>query len=1109
MPDTNYDILLAKLDAFIRKYYKNQIIKGIFYFTGIGLADFLAVTVLEYYGHFNTPVRATLFFFSLVLILGVFGRYVAVPLAGLFRIGKRIDHEQASRIIGDHFGEVKDKLLNTLQLKEKALSDFGNTALLEASINQRSEELKPVPFVNAIDFSANKRYLKYVMIPVLVGVGLFFINARIMREGSMRLVQYDKQFATEAPFEFVLLNEDLKATQNEDIEIKLALKGEEIPMEVFLNMDGKRYKMLRDNEGHFAFPLRNVQQDFSFYFMADAFNSSEFAFDITAKALLSKLNIRLDYPAYTQKPSETIDNTGDLSIPQGTRVSWDLNTRNTSKVWLLFEESAVEMEEKGDGRFLFKKSFNKSSTYFVALERSDDDARDSIPYRINVINDAFPTVQVEEKEDSSLNRVNYFVGEINDDYGFSALRFVYQFVKSDDAGKAGSGGKVDLPLDAKRNAQQFYHVWNLNELGLKPGDKIEYYFEVYDNDGINGAKRAISQTKIYEVATEAEIKEQVEEQTETIKKNLEDALKETKKLGKDIQRLQKKMLEKKTLNWEDQKELEKLLEKQNELKQQIDEIKKQNELNNKKENEFNPVQEQLMQKQQELEKLFEELFSDELKQMMEEMQRLMEEENKDLLKEELEKFELSEKELDKQLDRMLEMYKRFEVEKRLDQEKEELEKLAEEQEKLAEETEKGKESPKDLKEKQDSLNKKFEELQKDMEQTDSLNQELEDPMEFEMPEEQMDSIAKDMEEGSEELEKENKKEAAKKQKEAAKKMKKMAKEKEEEMKGMEMEQNMEDYETLRGILENLIQLSFDQEALMDELATTSGYNPRYVELVQKQKKIRDDARIVEDSLLALSKRAIVLRSYINSEMGKINDNLSKSLKLLAARDLQNATVTQQYTMTSMNNLAVMLSEILKNMQEDMMSGSGSGGDSKKKSKPKPGDMEKMKEMQEKLGKELKKMKKGQQEGGMEPGSKEWAQMAAKQEMIRRMLQDLKKQMQEEGNGKEAGELQKTIEQMEKLEKDLVNKQLTLETIRRQQEIETRMLEHEKALKEREQDNKRESKEGKQNHAPLPPELQEYLKQKERENELLKTIPPELRPYYKDKIREYFRNITSP
>ena len=1107
MSANNYDILLQKLDAFIRKYYKNLIIKGVIYFIGIALVDYLAVTVLEYYGRFDTPVRAFLFFFSLVLMAIVFGRFVVIPLAALFRIGKHINHEQASRIIGDHFGEVKDKLLNTLQLRHQASLDPSSAALIEASIHQRSEELKPVPFVQAVDFRQNSKYLKYLLIPVLVGVGLFFINARIMQEGTLRLVQYNKEFVPEAPFQFILENEKLEATQNESVDLVLDLKGDEIPKEVFLTADGKRYKMVKNSEGKQVFAIKNVQKDFDFSFDADGFNSKEYTFKVIAKPLMAGISIRLDYPNYTGKESETLVNTGDLSIPEGTKVTWEISAKNTDNVWLSFQdEGHFALEEKKQGKYSAHKNIYKSTPYHVGLGRNEESANDSIPYTIIANPDAFPIIQVEEKEDSMLNRVNYFVGEINDDYGFSALRFVYRFVKSDDSKKVGRGDQLNLPLSKGRNAQQFYHVWNLAELGLAPGDKLEYYFEVFDNDGIHGPKRAISQTKIYEIASAKEIEEEVEKKTENIKKELEDALKETKKLAKDIQKLQRKMLEKKTLNWEDQKELEELLKKQEELRKQIEELKKENERTNKMENEFIPLQEQLLEKQQELEKLFDELFSDELQQMMEEMQRLMEQDNKDLLKEELEKMELSEKELDKQLDRMLEMYKRFEVEKQMDQGVEKLEKLAEEQQKLAEETEKGQESPEKLKEKQDSLNKAFEELQKDMDKLDSLNQELEEPMDFDNPEEEMDDIQEEMDQGSDKLGENKKKEAAKKQKDAAKKMKELAKKMGQEMQAMEMEQTMEDYETLRGILENLIQLSFDQEELMDELANTSGYNPKYVELVQRQKKLRDDARIVEDSLLALSKRALVLKSYINKEMGLINDNLNKSLRLLAARETRNATVTQQYTMTSMNNLAVMLSEILKNMQEDMMNMSGSGGSSSKKSKPKKGDSKKMKEMQEQLGKELKKMK-GQQEGGTQPGSKEWAQMAAKQEMIRRMLQAMKKQMQEEGNGKEAGELQKTIDEMEKLEKDLVNKKLNLETLKRQQEIETRMLEHERAEKQREQDNKRESKEGKQNERPLPPELEEYLKQKERENELLKTLPPELRPYYKEKIREYFRNIS--
>lgn len=1106
MEHSNYTVLLDKLDAFIRKYYKNLLVKGLIYFLSIALVNYLLVTLLEYYGRFDSTPRAFLFFSSLLLIILVFIRYVVRPLAGLFRIGKRINHEQAGRIIGDHFVEVRDKLINTLQLKEQADRDPFNAALIQASIQQRSEELRPVPFVKAIDLRQNKQYLKYLLIPVLAMVVLLFTNARIMRDGTRRLVQYNKKFEREAPFRFIGLNERLEGVQNESVDLRVSLEGEEIPAEVFIEMDGKRYKMVKDASGAFLFTVRNLQQDFQFSFVADEFYSEEKEFDVIAKPILTAFKVRLNYPAYTGKKAETLENTGDLTIPEGTKVSWHFQTRNTNKFLFLFGNEKHEFTPSDGTAFTFEKRFLKGGSYTLALGKENTGTYDSIPYTILVTPDAYPDIQVEEKNDSLQTRIQYFVGTIGDDYGFSALRFVYRFIQTNDDTRKGKEFNMELPLNKSMTSQQFFHMWDLKELGLQPGDRLEYHFEVFDNDGIHGAKKAISQPREYEIPSEKEIKQEVEKTSENIKNKMEDAIKESKKLGKDIQRLQKKLLEKKTLSWEDKKELDALLQKQEELKNQIDELKRENMRNNQMENEFTPLQEQMMEKQQELEKLFDELFSEELQKMMEEMQRLMEEENKDLLKEELEKMELGEKELDKQLDRMLEMYKRFEVEKRVEQDIEKLEKLGDKQEKLAEETEKGETKPEEQKQKQDSLNKEFEDLKKNIEKTDSLNEELEEPLEMEMPEEEMEKIEEDMEEGSEMLEQKKKKEAAKKQKEAAKKMKEAAKKMKKEMEGMEQEQQMEDYETLRGILENLVQLSFDQEALMEELATVNSYNPKYVELVQKQKKIRDDARMVEDSLLALSKRALVLRSYINAEMGKVNDNLGKSLRYLSEREMNEARVSQQYTMTSLNNLAVMLTEILKNMQEDMMQNQGSGGGKSKKSKPKKGDAEKMRQMQEELGKQLQKMKQGEQPGGQKPGSKEWAQMAAKQEMIRRMLQDMKKQMQEEGNGKEAGELQKTIDEMEKLEKDLVNKRLNLETMKRQQEIETRMLEHERAEKEREQDPKRESKEGKQNERQMPPELEEYLRQKEKENELLKTVPPELRPYYKDKVREYFRNL---
>ena len=160
-------------------------------------------------------------------------------------------------------------------------------------------------------------------------------------------------------------------------------------------------------------------------------------------------------------------------------------------------------------------------------------------------------------------------------------------------------------------------------------------------------------------------------------------------------------------------------------------------------------------------------------------------------------------------------------------------------------------------------------------------------------------------------------------------------------------------------------------------------------------------------------------------------------------------------------------------------------------------------MQEGLKKQLEQMGK-QQEGGQKPSSQSFGEAAAQQAAIRRRMAEIRSQLEKEG--KNHGDMGKTEQMMDDLERDLYNKRLNPDVLKRQQEILTRMLEHEKALQKQEQDNKRKATEAKEEAKPIPPNIEEYLKQKQKEQELLKTVPPGLSPYYKQKVREYFEEI---
>jgi len=116
----NYQILIEKLDRFTRKFYVNQLIRGALYSVGLILAAFILMNLLEHQFFFGKTGRKALFFSFVGISAAALIYWVFMPLLHYFRLGKVISHERAAEIVGEHFTDVKDKLLNILQLKKQA-----------------------------------------------------------------------------------------------------------------------------------------------------------------------------------------------------------------------------------------------------------------------------------------------------------------------------------------------------------------------------------------------------------------------------------------------------------------------------------------------------------------------------------------------------------------------------------------------------------------------------------------------------------------------------------------------------------------------------------------------------------------------------------------------------------------------------------------------------------------------------------------------------------------------------------------------------------------------------------------------------------------------------
>ncbi len=1105
----NYDLLIQKLDAFTRRYYLNHLIRGSLITLGLVLAIFLVYNLLEHQFYFTGGVRRLLLVSFIGTTLASLGYLVLWPLAQYYRLGKVISHDQAARIIGNHFSPIEDKLLNILQLKRQADHSGAQAELLFAGIEQKTKEIELVPFKAAIDLSKNRKYLRYALPPMLLLLFLLVAAPSIIRDSTNRLIHTNKVFEREAPFKFIIdTHQDLSVIQYEDFELEISTEGSMSPAEVFIEIDHYSYRMRKNGQDAFSYHFKNVQDDTPFRIYAGPVSSSDMKLSVIKKPGILSFDIGLDYPAYTGRKDEDLRNIGDLIIPEGTQITWDIQAAHTESLEAVFEHlsSRINSERRSQDRFILKQKASKDGRYTLFLNHPQLPHPDSIQYSLRVIPDRFPGIRVEAFTDSLQKDIVYFAGNVDDDYGIRTLTFQYEWLDANGQRKTLKSQGLDVPHPTQFS---YTHSFDIKALELEAGDVLQYYFEVHDNDGIHGSKASRTPVMQYRKPTAEEFAKKESENNLQIQLNLEKSLKETRDLQEDMKRLREKLMQEKKAEWQDKKEIEKLMQRHQDLQQQMQQSLEKFQENIENRPEHSKPSEQLLEKQEQIQKLFEELMSDEMKELMKKMEELLKELEKESAIDMMEQFEMNDQELEKELDRMLEMLKQLEVEAAMEQAIEKLEKLAEEQEQLSQESEEQKKSNEELKEEQEKLNEKFDGLQKDMEDLKKKNEGLERPKNMEGTEEQMDKIDQDMEQGKDQLQQQQPKNASKSQKNAAQRMKNLAAQMESQMQQDQMEQMEEDMAMLRQLLENLITLSFDQERLIGDFNATEVTTPRYVSLVQEQFRVKDDFRVVEDTLHALSKRVTQIESFVHEKVTDIKVNLKKSIEQLEERNKVVSSDHQQRTMTYLNDLALMLSEVMNQMQQqmaNMMPGSQMcnkpGGKSSGKSGRVP--MDKITKGQEEMNGELQKLSEQMKKGEKGKMSKEFAQMAARQAALRKALNDLSQEKKEQGKG--MPELDQIGEEMNKIEIDLVNKRLNNETLKRQQDIMTRLLEAEKSDRQRDQDERRQAETAQEQKRSMPPALQEYIRQREAEIEQYKSVSPDLNPYYKFLVEEYYQSL---
>ncbi|MDC6365166.1 MULTISPECIES: hypothetical protein [Flavobacteriaceae] len=1132
---SSYQQILDKLNAFIKRYYTKQLVKGSLLFIAIGLLFWIAVISLEQLLWLNTAWRFILFWIFIGVELFLLYRFIALPLIYLFQLKKGISYEYASKLIGKHFHQVDDKLFNLLELANNA----EKSELLIASIEQRSDSLGDVPFIEAVNIKESLKYTRYALVPLLVIALIWIFGGLKSFFGSQeRIVNYDLAYQKPAPFQFVIVNNSLKVLDNEPYTLKVAVVGDVQPEDVFMVVDGEEL-LLKKEDGFYVYTFDLPLTESWFYLTANGWSSPSYILEVVNTPVLKDFEMKFDFPTYLHKSPEVISGSGNGVIPEGTKVTWSVNGEHVDAINIFVLDSTYAFT-KNEQQFFYENRVFNDLDYELSTSNSEVVDFERLGYRLEVIKDEMPTIEVEQIRDTLNPNQSFYVGQVADDYGLRSVRLVYY---SEGEEKEHKVINLERPTS---NVHQFYYTFP-SGIDVTPGVNYEFYFEVVDNDGIRGGKVTKSQVFQIRFYNDNELKSKELELQDSLLEDIDKSLDIYQQQEEQLERINDNQKENKTLSFEDQNEIKEFLKKQERQEQQMERFSKQLKESLSKSDTNSETNKML---QERLER--QELEAKKNEQLLKELNELSDKINKEELKKRLEELGKKQSSGARNLEQILELTKRYYVTEKASQLSKELEKLSQQQEILSE-LKLGEEFSNS---EQEKLNKEFDNLSEELKELEKDNQQLQKPINLDVDDKQSEGVKQDQKEALEEINKhqgldtssdsdekeKTKNRAVSKQKSAAQKMKEMSQSLKQGAAGGGSETIMEDAEMLRQILDNLVTFSFKQEGLFEKVESADIDIAQFSRIVKDQKELRRLFEHVDDSLFALSLRRAELSEFVNEEITEVYYNIDKSLESIAENQIYQGASYQQYVVNATNKLADFLANILDNMQQNMSPGQGKGSgqdfqlpdiikgqesiQQQMNGQGKEGKESQSQSGENGQGKEQQGKQEGKQEGeddgdtqgkdgekggsekgnfgerGDELGLSEIYEIYKEQQHIKEQLEQQLKDMLNQGDRDLA---KKLIRQMEDFQNDLLENGITNRTKSKANSIQHQLLKLENAVLEQGKKQERKSNTNSTEYSNPITTRPEALRDYQNDIEILNRQALPLRQNYEKKVKVYFKN----
>ncbi len=1133
----------------------------------LSISVFAVVAFAELFAHAGTTARTALFFSWLLMSAGLFTYVVGLVAWERWWSEAKPGVEQIALRVGNVYNDLRDMLLNAMQLiTQLELPGGVSSQLAHATFNEMESHARGKDFSRIIDYSTLRRN-------AIVFTGAVFVFGALcafspMGAAAYRVLHYSQSFVPPAPFNLHIDPVFQQVLHGEKVTITVRVQGT-IPQSLTLQVKEDQqqnydaYTLREDSVGVYHFELGSLKRSVEFFaqvpWYTEFVRSEVGHIVVTDRPLIRSLEGSVIQPSYTAlAPLALSEQHADISCLRGSRVTLRINANKdivsarivVSRSKQLDADSVVNTEasatatsdtasvtmsvsgREAQGEFRIKQS----GQYWIELRDAEGRTNaDPIRYSISALNDGMPSIAlIEPQMDVQLKKEGLLTirSSITDDYGFTKLLLRYRLVESRYASEEKQFRTLSIPLTASGTSAEVPYIWDLNTLGISPEDRYEFYLEVFDNDVVSGPKSAKTSILSVRLPSLDEVFKQAKQSQNEAAKALEQVMKKADEVARDMEQLQRELMKQKQpqAEWKDKKKMEDMLKQQELMEQKIKDVQDKLEDMTQMLQENKALSPETMQKYMEMQKLLKSIDSKELRQAMEQMQKAMQQMSPEQLQQAMKNFKFNEEDFKKQIERTMQLLKRIQTEQKVDEMAKRAEELQKQQEQLQKQAENTNPNDKDAREqlakKQDALQEDMKRLTQEIRDLEKMakeaglekQQNVMDQMKKAMDELNAEMTQKQMQQSEEQLEQGEMQKASQNMRNAEQNLKNFS----QGMKKMkqEMKKNLqrETQRQMQSAMNDMMSLSKAEEQLMKDAEQMDMNSARMSENARQQQKVREQMMNLANKMNQLGQKSTAVSPEMGKEMGDALRQMQSAQESMENRNAPMAAQQQRGAMSSMNQAMQQMSGALQKMGGGSPGGEGNEGEGEgDPSNPggsKPGSsgsfMQRLQQaanMQQGVNQGMQQLGQGGQSISSEQQG-EMGRLAAQQGKVQKSIQELAKEQKEASGSKQAmGNLEKIAEEMKEVLSDMQSGNVSEDTRRRQDRILSRLLDASRSMNERDYEKTRESRSGEDVVRKSPAELRlEDLRSKQAVQDLLKSMQQGYSKDYEQLIRQYFEKL---